>query len=47
MAFCSHAILGEGIMEVHDAGQDKRFCGNPLFTGDAKVRFYAGAPLKN
>ncbi len=44
-AFCGHCILQDGVMEVPDALADPRFAANPLVTGDAKVRYYAGAPL--
>ena len=47
VAFCAHTILGSDIMEVPDAASDGRFAGNPLVTGDPKIRFYAGAPLIN
>jgi PAS domain S-box-containing protein len=43
--FCSHTVLGEGPLVVPDARQDERFASNPLVSGPAKVRFYAGAPL--
>jgi len=45
IAFCSHAILEPGIMEVPDARLDARFSANPLVTGDPGIRFYAGAPI--
>ena len=46
IAFCAHAIRHAGTMVVDDLQQDKRFVSNPLVTGEAGVRFYAGAPLR-
>ncbi|HTN20581.1 MAG TPA: response regulator [Pelobium sp.] len=45
IAFCSHAILESGIMEVEDASQDARFKDNPLVTAAPNIKFYAGCPL--
>ena len=46
IAFCDHAIRQPGTMVVEDMRNDPRFMANPLVTGDAGIRFYAGAPLR-
>lgn len=46
-SFCAHAILEEDYLEIPDASRDPRFEGNPLVTGAANLRFYAGALLKD
>lgn len=46
IGFCQHAIeSGEDIFEIPDAKADKAFAENAAVTGEAQVRFYAGAPL--
>jgi PAS domain-containing protein len=47
VAFCSHTILGTEILVVPDATADARFAANPFVAGEARIRFYAGAPLIN
>ncbi|RYY43672.1 MAG: EAL domain-containing protein [Sphingomonadales bacterium] len=46
VSFCAHALGSDDILVVPDATQDPRFAGNPLVTGDPKIRFYAGVPLR-
>lgn len=46
VAFCAHTILQDEMLEVHDAREDPRFCGNPLVTGAPGIRAYVGVPLR-
>jgi hypothetical protein len=45
VSFCAHAVMSKEPMVVLDTLLDKRFAKNPLVTGAAKIRFYAGAPI--
>ncbi len=45
LSFCAYTIEGEGPFIVPDAGNDPRFAGNPLVTGEPGIQFYAGVPL--
>ena len=46
ITFCGHAIAGDDILHIEDAQDDHRFSDNPLVTGDPRIRFYAGCPLR-
>jgi diguanylate cyclase (GGDEF)-like protein len=46
VSFCGHAILDGGALVVNDANADERFADNPLVTGEPRIRFYAGHPIR-
>jgi PAS domain S-box-containing protein len=46
VSFCGHVVAGEAALVVADALADPRFSDNPLVTGEPRVRFYAGMPLR-
>lgn len=46
LAFCTHGIRHTGFYQVSDALKDPAFHDNPLVTGSAALRFYAGYPLR-
>lgn len=47
VSICSHAIRQDDLFIVPDTTKDARFADNSLVTGEANVRFYAGAVLKS
>jgi phosphoribosyl 1,2-cyclic phosphodiesterase/DNA-binding response OmpR family regulator len=46
LSFCAHAIHDDGVFIVPDALTDPRFADNPAVTGEIRVRFYAGRPIR-
>lgn len=47
MAFCSYALEVPEMLVIEDTTADPRFLDNPLVTGAAHIRFYAGVPLRS
>lgn len=44
-SFCAIAVAHDATLVVPDASADPRFADNPLVTGPAHLRFYAGEPI--
>ncbi|WP_187393351.1 GAF domain-containing protein [Arthrobacter echini] len=45
-ALCNVTIQDEHLLVVEDTHEDPRFSANALVTGDPRIRFYAGCPLR-
>jgi diguanylate cyclase (GGDEF)-like protein/PAS domain S-box-containing protein len=46
ISFCAHVVAQGEPLIVRDARNDPRFADNPLVTGEPRIRFYAGVPLR-
>jgi GAF domain-containing protein len=46
ISFCAHTICQNDIFVIENAEQDRTFSCSPFVTGEAHLRFYAGAPLR-
>jgi PAS domain S-box-containing protein len=46
LSFCGHVVALEAPLVVADAFDDDRFADNPFVTGEPRVRFYAGMPIR-
>lgn len=44
---CKFAMWAEDVFIITDLSQDRRTKSNPLVVNDPKIRFYAGAPLRD
>ena len=44
-AVCAYAVASRALLVIPDLTADPRTAHNPLVTGEAAIRFYAGAPL--
>lgn len=47
LSFCAWAILDDELFEVPDTLVDPRFASTGLVTGEPRIRFYAGMPLRS
>ena len=45
-SFCAHVVADGSMLVVPDSLRDARFADHPWVLGHAKIRFYAGAPLR-
>jgi two-component sensor histidine kinase/PAS domain-containing protein len=43
---CAHALVEPDLLVIPDLTRDPRSRDNPLVTGDPRIRFYAGAPIR-
>jgi PAS domain S-box-containing protein len=46
ISFCTHTIVQNELYVVENAAEDPLFRDNPLVTGEAHIRFYAGIPIR-
>ncbi len=46
-AFCNHAIQQNAPLIIRDATDDARFRDSPLVVNEPRIRFYAGAPVRD
>lgn len=47
LSVCTYTILTDGLTLVPDLSRDRRFAHLPAVTGPARLRFYAGVPIKS
>lgn len=43
---CTHALAEPDLLVIPDLTRDPRTAANPIVTGEPRIRFYAGAPLR-
>ena len=46
LSFCSYTIHHDTMFVVPDALTDPRFADNPMVSGEPRLRFYAGRPVR-
>ena len=46
MSICAHAVEADALLVIPDLTRDPRTAGNPLVTGEHRLRFYAGAIIR-